>query len=91
MVDDGARRALVERGASLLPKGVMQVEGEFERGEPVEVCGADGVVAARGLAAYSSAEARLIAGKRSDEIAGVLGYSVGEELVHRDDLVVVRG
>ncbi|MGH7132510.1 MAG: glutamate 5-kinase [Phycisphaerales bacterium] len=91
VVDDGARRALVERGASLLPKGVVRVEGEFERGEPVEVCGADGVVVARGLAAYSGAEARLIAGKRSDEIAGMLGYSVGEELMHRDDLVVVRG
>jgi glutamate 5-kinase len=89
-IDEGAARALTQKGASLLPRGVKRVEGEFDRGEPVEIATGAGAVLARGLCAYSSDEARKIAGRRSDEIEELIGYFGGEELVHRDDLVLVE-
>ena len=89
VIDDGAVRAL-GRGKSLLPAGVTRVEGAFERGDPVRVLGPDGRVLGRGLAAYSSEDARRIAGKRSREIEAVLGYRGRDEIIHRDDLVVER-
>ncbi len=89
-VDAGAARALCERGASLLPKGITAVSGEFQRGDMVEIIDADAAVAvARGIAQYGAAEIRRIRGCHSDEIAQSLGYSYGEEVVHRDDLVTV--
>lgn len=88
-IDDGARKALLERGASLLPSGVTGVQGTFSRGSTVDVLDAHGTLLARGLCAYSDDEARRIAGKRSDQIEAILGYALGEELVHRDDLVVM--
>jgi glutamate 5-kinase len=87
-VDAGAERALVA-GRSLLPAGVTGVEGHFERGDAVSVLAADGRELARGLVAYASDEARLIAGKQSAGIAEVLGYSGRDEIIHRDDLVLV--
>jgi glutamate 5-kinase len=86
-VDDGAAAAL-GRGKSLLPAGVVAVEGEFERGDAVIVRRRDGSEAGRGLSAYSSADARRIAGHKSHEIEAVLGYRGRDEMVHRDDLVV---
>ncbi|HUO79063.1 MAG TPA: glutamate 5-kinase [Steroidobacteraceae bacterium] len=88
-IDAGAAAAL-GRGKSLLPAGVTRVSGRFERGDTVSVV-ADGREVARGLAAYSSADAALIAGRRSGEIEGLLGYRGREELIHRDDLVVLPG
>ena len=91
-VDAGAARALVERGASLLPGGVVSVEGEFGRGDLIELrlAGADfGEVLARGLAQYGSADMQRIAGRHSRDIEGILGYRYGEVVVHRDDLVVI--
>jgi glutamate 5-kinase len=86
-VDDGAAAAL-KRGTSLLPAGVVGVEGEFERGDAVVVKSRDGRDLARGLSAYSSADARAIAGHKSGEIEAVLGYRGRDEMIHRDDLVV---
>jgi len=88
VVDAGALRAL-QSGRSLLPAGVTAVEGLFERGDAVVVLGTDGVEVARGLCAYSAQEARLILGHKSSEIEARLGYRGREELIHRDDLVLM--
>ena len=87
-VDAGAERALAT-GRSLLPAGVTVVEGAFERGDAVSVIAADGRELARGLIAYPADEAVRIAGKRSSEIPEILGYSGGDEMIHRDDLVLL--
>jgi len=85
IVDEGARRALVERNTSLLPAGVRTVEGVFEEGDAVEVVGPDGVVFARGLAAVGHAMASSTAGRRTSELPD----GVRHEVIHRDDLVVL--
>ncbi len=87
-VDAGAARAL-KGGRSLLPAGVRGVEGIFLRGDPVVVVDADGTALARGLSAYGSADAERIIGHRSDEIEAILGWRGRDELIHRDDLVLV--
>jgi glutamate 5-kinase len=87
VIDDGAARALA-RGTSLLPSGVVAVEGTFERGDTVVVRGRDGREIARGLAAYASSDARAIAGHKSGEFEAILGYHGRDEMIHRDDLVV---
>ena len=87
VVDAGAARALAA-GRSLLPAGVRQVEGEFERGDPVLIQTATGAVLGRGLSAYASADARRIAGHRSEDIEALLGWRGRDEMVHRDDLVL---
>ena len=69
--------------------GVRAVEGEFERGDPVIVRGPDGTQLARGLSAYASSDAERIAGHRSDEIEAILGWRGRDEVVHRDDLVLL--
>ncbi|MGH7100662.1 MAG: glutamate 5-kinase [Stellaceae bacterium] len=87
VVDDGAAGALA-RGKSLLPAGVVAVEGTFERGDAVIVRTRAGQEAGRGLSAYASADIRRIAGHKSGEIIGILGYRGRDEIIHRDDLVV---
>lgn len=87
VVDAGALKALAA-GRSLLPAGVTTIEGSFERGDAVIVKGPDGREVARGLSAYSCEDARRIAGHKSDDIEGLLGYRGREELIHRDDLVM---
>jgi glutamate 5-kinase len=89
IVDDGAVGAL-RLGKSLLPAGVVAVEGTFERGDAVIVRNRRGVEAGRGLSAYSSADIGRIAGHKSDEIAGILSYRGRDEIIHRDDLVVTE-
>jgi len=89
MIDVGAARALRQGGKSLLPVGVLQVQGEFARGDVVSCVGPDGREVARGLANYSSAETRQIARKPSSEIAATLGFIEEPELIHRDNLVVL--
>jgi len=86
-VDEGAVRAL-RAGKSLLPAGVVQVKGRFDRGDAVLVRDPDGVEIARGLAAYSSADAERIRGRRSAELETLLGYRGRDEMIHRDDLVL---
>jgi len=88
IVDAGAARALAG-GRSLLPAGVREIEGEFERGDPVLVQSREGTVLGRGLSAYGSADARRIAGHRSEEIEALLGWRGRDEMVHRDDLTLV--
>jgi glutamate 5-kinase len=91
MVDDGARRALAEGGKSLLPSGIVEVRGEFGRGDSVRVVGLDGTEIGRGLVSYSAVDLRRIAGRRSSEIEGILGYKYYDEAVRRDDFVLDRG
>ena len=86
-VDDGALKAL-EKGKSLLPAGVIAAEGDFQRGDAVIVKGPGGREVARGLTAYSAADARRIMGHKSGEIEGLLGYRGRDEMIHRDDLVL---
>jgi len=87
ILDDGAVRAL-RHGRSLLPAGVVAVEGSFERGDCVLVQARDGQILGRGLSAYSVEDARRIAGRQSAEIEEILGFHGRDELIHRDDLVV---
>ncbi len=87
-VDAGALVKLRDEGKSLLPIGVIEVEGEFHRGDVIAVLSDAGVEIARGLANYSSGEARLIARKASSQIVGLLGYTNEQELIHRDNMVL---
>lgn len=89
VLDDGAVRVLKEKGKSLLPVGVSAVNGEFPRGEMVRCVDSQGREIARGLVNYSAGDARKIIGKASHCIAEVLGYCDAEELVHRDNLVLL--
>ena len=89
-IDEGAVRALVDRGRSLLPAGILRVEGDFEIGDSVACVDGRGMEIARGLAVYSSADIDRLAGLPTKEIARVLGYTNGDEIIHRDDLVLVR-
>jgi len=89
-IDAGAERAL-RSGKSLLPAGVRQVSGSFHRGDAVAIVDAGGREIARGLAAYDSAEAEKIAGRKSGEIGGILGYFGRAAMIHRDDLVLTGG
>ncbi len=89
VVDSGAAAALRERGRSLLPAGVKDVEGAFERGEAIEVRDLDGKRVAAGITNYASGEVLRIRGLRSDLIAETLGFAYGEEVIHRDNLVLL--
>ena len=87
IVDAGARRAVVELKKSLLPSGIRSVEGDFDKGDPVDLADESGAVFARGLATYDAEEMKRIAGRKSGEIEAILGYRYLDEAVHRDDLV----
>jgi glutamate 5-kinase len=87
VVDDGARSALVDRGTSLLPAGVVDVAGDFDEGDTLDVVGQDGVVFARGMAAADARILRRIAGRRTSDLPA----DVAHEAIHRDDLVVLPG
>jgi len=88
-VDDGAKKAIVHKGKSLLPSGVVKVRGPFDRGDAVSCLGPRGKEFARGLVNYSASELEKIKGLRSEQIEKVLGYKYSDEVVHRDDLVVL--
>jgi glutamate 5-kinase len=88
-VDAGAKRALTERGKSLLPSGVVEVEGEFQAGEVVVLATADGKEFARGLSNYDADELRQIRGAKTTAVEGILGYKRFDEVVHRDNLAVL--
>lgn len=88
MVDDGAVTAL-QQGKSLLPAGVLGVKGDFSQGDLVEIINTDGIVLAHGLAAYDADDARRIAGHRSTELTDILGWHGRDEIIHRDDLVMI--
>lgn len=88
ILDAGAAAALLKRKTSLLPVGVKAVEGDFVRGDVVACTDEKGVEIARGLANYASSEIRMIKGKHTEEIEGVLGYCAQPEFIHRDNLVM---
>jgi glutamate 5-kinase len=87
MVDAGATRALLERGASLLPAGIVDIQGAFERGDSVDIVAPDAKTVARGIANYDWTDVRKLLGRHSLEIEDTLGYTYGSYVVHRDDLV----
>jgi glutamate 5-kinase len=87
-VDDGAAAKVRDGGKSLLPIGVVAVEGDFHRGDVIAVRGASGEEIGRGLSNYGSAEARLIARKPSSEFERLLGFTGEPELIHRDNFVL---
>ena len=89
-VDDGAAAKVCDEGKSLLPIGMTAVEGEFSRGDVIAVRNATGTELARGLANYSSIEARLLCRKPSSEFEKLLGYAAEPEMVHRDNMVLMK-
>ena len=86
-IDAGAAAAL-GRGKSLLPAGVVAVEGAFKRGDPVDIVAEDGTQIARGLVGYDAGEAEKIAGAHSKQIAAILGHEGRPALIHRDDMAL---
>ncbi|OYT98918.1 MAG: glutamate 5-kinase [Burkholderiales bacterium PBB1] len=89
VIDAGAVLKLREGGKSLLPIGMVEVQGEFHRGDVIAVLDASGAAVARGLANYASSEARLIAKKPSTELEKILGFSGEPEMIHRDNMVII--
>lgn len=89
LVDDGAARALVRHGRSLLPAGLVDVQGGFQRGDTVSVYRSDRVEVARGIVAYGGDDLRRIMGRHSDDIEAVLGYTYGPAAIHRNNMTLV--
>lgn len=90
LLDEGAHQAVIKRNKSLLPSGIVGVEGGFERGDAVRLCDQDGREFARGVVSYSLAETLQIMGKQCAEIETLLGYKYRDEVVCRDDLVLTE-
>lgn len=90
LVDKGAEKAIQEKGKSLLPRGVLAVKGEFQEGDLVAVCNSQGEEIARGLVNYSNKELALIKGLYTKDIISVLGHKHYDEIIHRDNLVVIK-
>ena len=88
ILDEGAQKAVAERGKSLLPSGIHRLEGTFERGDAVRLCDVNGKEFAKGVTNYNSAELIRIIGKNTKEILQILGYQYGDEVVHRDNFVI---
>jgi glutamate 5-kinase len=89
LVDAGAKEALIEKGKSLLPSGVRGIEGDFLQGDPIDVKVEGEASFARGLTSYSAKELGQIQGHKTAEIEKILGYKYFDEVIHRDDLVLL--
>jgi glutamate 5-kinase len=89
-LDDGARKAIVDQGRSLLAAGVVGTQGDFRKGDVVALCDSEGHVVARGLSNYDASEVEQIKGLKSIRIAQVLGHRPYEEIIHRDNLAIVK-
>lgn len=89
VIDEGAREALLKRGKSLLPSGVLRVEGEFDKGDAVYCLSISGEKIAKGLSNYSASEISAIKGRKTSEIEKLLGYRYSDEVIHRDNLVTL--
>ncbi len=87
--DEGAAKAIVSEGCSLLPKGITRIEGHFDQGEGVEIVDPQNKVIAKGIAVYDDADVRKIAGHHSKDIDDILGFHVLDVVVHRDDLALL--
>jgi glutamate 5-kinase len=89
VLDEGACKALTAGGKSLLPSGITEVRGKFGIGAPVHCLDGQGNAVAAGLTNYASVDIERIAGAKSGEIAGILGYKDSDEVIHRDNLVLL--
>jgi glutamate 5-kinase len=89
-LDDGATMAILEEGKSLLPSGIINIEGDFSIGDPVTCVNSEGTPFAKGLVNYNSAEIKKIMGLKSSKIEQVLGYKDYDEIIHRDNLAVMK-
>lgn len=90
MLDTGATQALLHKGASLLAKGVVSIDGQFDKGDAIWLCDNAGKQLAKGISQYSATELQLIKGLHSQKIADVLGFCPSEAVVHRDDIALVN-
>jgi glutamate 5-kinase len=90
IIDDGAKKALLDKGKSLLPSGIIDVEGDFDPGDPVSCVDREGATMAKGLVNFSSAEIRKIMGLKTTQIYQVLGHKDYDEIIHRDNLVITQ-
>ena len=88
LLDDGAVNAILNNGSSLLPKGILQVEQNFSRGEVIDICDKTGESIARGVSRYNSDALKQIAGHHSQEISQIIGYEYGSVAVHRNDMII---
>ena len=91
VIDEGAVKAVCQKGASLLPSGIISVEGDFKKGVPVEINFKEGKtmkMVAKGIPRYNSNDLKKIIGKKSSEISSILGYESKQEVIHRDELVL---
>ncbi len=91
VVDDGAREAILKKGKSLLPSGIVTTSGNFSSGDAVYCVDKEGKRFAKGLTNYSSLEIEKIKGHKTSEIEGILGYKYSDEVIHRDNLVILEG
>ncbi|PJA48665.1 MAG: glutamate 5-kinase, partial [Syntrophobacterales bacterium CG_4_9_14_3_um_filter_49_8] len=89
-IDEGAKKALLEQGKSLLPSGIAMVEGNFGVGDPATCVDRNGTPLAKGLVNYSAAEIRKIMGLKTSEVEQVLGYKDYDEIIHRNNLVLIK-
>jgi glutamate 5-kinase len=90
VIDDGAKKAISSSGKSLLPSGIKEVHGNFGVGESVTCIDENGTEVARGLTSYSAGDIRKIMGSKTSEVEGILGYKYSDEVIHRDDLAVLK-
>jgi len=90
IIDDGAKKALLEKGKSLLPSGIIDVEGDFDLGDPVSCVSREGTILAKGLVNFSSAEISKIKGLKTSQISQVLGHKDYDEVIHRDNLAITK-
>jgi glutamate 5-kinase len=88
-VDDGARKVLLDGGKSLLPAGIVSVQGEFRKGDAVSVSDCRGIVFARGISGWSSRQVAMARGRKSADVALLLGDDIANEVIHRDDLTIL--
>ncbi|MFA5321237.1 MAG: glutamate 5-kinase [Smithella sp.] len=90
VVDDGAKKALLEQGKSLLPSGIIDVEGNFDQGDPVNCVDRNGTILAKGLVNFNSVEISKIKGLKSSQISQILGHKDYDEVIHRDNLAITK-
>ena len=89
-LDEGAKKALLEQGKSLLPSGVVNVEGDFDVGDPATCVDREGIPLAKGIVNYSATEIRKIMGLKTSEVEQALGYKDYDEIIHRDNMVLIK-
>ncbi len=89
VIDDGAVEAIVKKGKSLLPSGILSLEGDFERGDGVYCIDESGTKVAKGLVNYAASELLKILGKRTSQIEHMLGYKYSDEVIHRDNMTII--